>query len=89
MKPLLLVLLASLISTPLMAADDLSAKDQSYRRMAQTLLDGYPDADPMVLDHARSLVAGEKVKAWKNCLLKNALQRAEQTADNQSSLLSK
>ena len=46
----------------------------SYRQMAQRLVKDYPNVDPMVMTHARSLVSGGPVKNWKNCLLEDTLQ---------------
>lgn len=75
-----------LVGSTQLWAQPLTEKEQQYRQIAQTLLEGYPDADPMVLDHARQLVAGEPVKKWKNCRMKNELERAEQKASAQSAL---
>ena len=48
----------------------------SDKQLAQMLVSEFPQADPMVLDHARRLIAGEPVKTWKNCLLQKTLDEA-------------
>ena len=71
------------IALPSVAAD--ASDELSDKQVAQILVSEFPQADPMVLDHARSLLAGEPVKLWKNCLLQKTLD--EERKALQSSLL--
>ena len=71
------------IALPSVAADP--SDELSDKQVAQILVSEFPQADPMVLDHARSLLAGEPVKLWKNCLLQKTLD--EERKALQSSLL--
>lgn len=64
------------MASPLFAGD--ASVAQSNKQIAQILVSDFPQADPMVLEHARQLIAGEPVKQWKNCLLQKTLDLARQ-----------
>jgi hypothetical protein len=46
----------------------------TYKQMAQQLVQQYPDSGPLVMEHARGLLADEPVKSWKHCVLQDTLQ---------------
>lgn len=63
-----------------------SASYMSYTQMAQQLVQEFPNADPMILEHAQGLVAGEPGKSWKNCVLQDTLQAHLDAQVRQSTL---
>ena len=70
------VLIISQFCGSAFAESDSALLINNHYQTARTLVDEYPNADPMVLEHARQLLAGEPVKPWKNCLLEKTLNLA-------------
>ena len=83
------LVLISALALPVLAADTSQTPDLSHQQVAQILVDDYPEADPMVLDHARRLLLGEPVKQWKNCLLQKTLDQARQSESSALSVVNK
>ena len=86
---LMAVVLVSGLALPVLSAETNQAQVLSHQQVAQILVEDYPEADPMVLDHARRLLLGEPVKQWKNCLLQKTLDQARQSEHSTMSVLNK